>query len=121
MFVVACGTTEPRGPASAVDIQARIDAPTASVHDEAAVRALLGRGVAVGLAEGGGSARISSGNFSCGRGAPWHAADRVDRDVRRRPVAHDRPGLTRDCQLSDAADAIAKWRLVAHHAIVGSS
>ena len=46
VFVVACGTTEPRGPASAVDIQARIDAPTASVHDEAAVRALLGRGVA---------------------------------------------------------------------------
>jgi len=141
---LACGPAELRGPASAVDIQARIDAPTASVHDDAAVRAALGRGVALGSAQGGGF-QLTIVVASIERfGLPTGPASGICPDPTLATSAaalahygtlqaaltemHDvdlsltiDQGYTRDCQLSDAADAIAKWRLVAHHAIVGSS
>ncbi|MCB9645191.1 MAG: hypothetical protein H6730_01120 [Deltaproteobacteria bacterium] len=144
MLLLACGPAELRGPASAVDIQARIDAPTASVHDEAAVRAVLGRGVAVGSAQGGGFqltivvANIERFGLPTGPGGgvcpdpdlATTAAVEAHYDTLQTALTemHDADlsltidqGFTQDCQLSDASDAIAKWRFVAHHAIMGSS
>ena len=144
VLLLACGPAELRGPASAVDIQARIDAPTASVHDEAAVRAVLGRGVAVGSAQGGGFqltivvANIERFGLPTGPGGgvcpdpdlATTAAVEAHYDTLQTALTemHDADlsltidqGFTQDCQLSDASDAIAKWRFVAHHAIMGSS
>ena len=140
----ACYPGVPPIPTVAPELEARIEHPTASVHDEAAVRAGLGRGVQVDSApEGGFLLRVALpeieqfglpsepvGRICVETEAPDRVAaemhyDRVQAALRGMEDLNYSTGLDqgydRDCAAVERGLPFARWRMFAHHIITGPS
>lgn len=142
-LVQACNFGVPPIPTVAPELEARIEHPTASVHDEAAVRAGLGRGVRVdAVPEGGFLLRVALpeieqfglpaepvGGICVEAEAPHFLLemhyDKVETALREMTNLNfstevDR-GYDRDCAVVESGLRFATWRTLRHHAILGPS